>query len=50
LTCHLAGGAALRFSAELLAPPMADAGIEQLFAMQTLALIRFGHHAMVNNR
>jgi hypothetical protein len=39
----LAGGATLRLETELLMPTIAQIGIEQLFAMQTLSLIRLGH-------
>jgi hypothetical protein len=39
----LAGGATLRLDAKLLMPTIAQIGIEQFFAMQTLSLIRLGH-------
>ena len=43
LTLTLAGRAALGLGAELLMPSIACVGIEQLFAMQTLMLVRAGH-------
>jgi hypothetical protein len=43
MALKLTGGAALGLGAELLMPAIASVGIEQLFAMQTLTLIRAGH-------
>jgi len=43
VTFGIAGGTALRFGAEPLMPSVAKVGIEQLFTMQALTLIRAGH-------
>jgi len=43
LALGFAGFAALGLCTELLMPPVAAAGNEQLFAMQALAAVGFGH-------
>ena len=43
VTFGVAGRAALRFGAEPLMPSVPNVGIEQLFTMQALTLIRAGH-------
>jgi hypothetical protein len=43
LTLSLTGVTALWLGAELLMPPIARVGIEQLSAMHALTLIRLGH-------
>jgi hypothetical protein len=45
VTFSVTGGATLRLGAKLLVPPIAQIGIKQLFAVQTLLLIRLRHGA-----
>jgi hypothetical protein len=43
VTFSVTGGATFRLGAKLLMPPIAQIGIKQLFAVQTLLLIRLRH-------